>query len=346
MNAAQPGESAELARRVAPAKVSEGAERPITVDQTNVSVVVDEAVIVKWFVPPVPAPHPGVEVIDILMAAEFDEMPVQYGAHSQNGQVLATISQFIPGAVDGWTWFIDDLTSCVDGTVPADRITLDARRIGSLCARLHLAMLPARDFREDFACVADLERERARWKALLDEARSVTEGDAADVLAACETRIGAALSVSVETIQTPAIRLHGDLHVGQILRAGDELFVTDFDGNPLLEVAERRRLRPAAVDVASLVQSIDHAARVAQQRRPADRLMLGRLAKVSCSAMLDGYRNTLAEAGRTELIDDRLLLPMRVAQELHELVYAARHLPQWSFAPTATLQSMFPRPED
>ena len=34
-------------------------EQPVTVDQTNRSVVVGGEVVVKWLVPPVPAPHPG-----------------------------------------------------------------------------------------------------------------------------------------------------------------------------------------------------------------------------------------------------------------------------------------------
>ena len=52
-----PGASMELAARLLGRPCS--IERPITVDQTNRSVVVDESVVVKWLVPPVPAPHPG-----------------------------------------------------------------------------------------------------------------------------------------------------------------------------------------------------------------------------------------------------------------------------------------------
>jgi maltokinase len=55
-----PGASAAVARRLTEHLVTEGAERPITVDQTNTSVVVDDAVIVKWFRPPVPHPHPAI----------------------------------------------------------------------------------------------------------------------------------------------------------------------------------------------------------------------------------------------------------------------------------------------
>jgi len=55
-----PGSSAALAQRVAGVLVTDGmTERPITVDQTNHSVVVGESVVVKWLRTPSPPPHRG-----------------------------------------------------------------------------------------------------------------------------------------------------------------------------------------------------------------------------------------------------------------------------------------------
>ncbi|MDP9463031.1 MAG: aminoglycoside phosphotransferase, partial [Actinomycetota bacterium] len=75
--AVTPGASIELAERLLGRRCSD--ERPITVDQTNLSVVVDESVVVKWLRPPVPAPHPGVQLIRHLAAAGFEEMPAFLG---------------------------------------------------------------------------------------------------------------------------------------------------------------------------------------------------------------------------------------------------------------------------
>ena len=41
-------------------------------------------------------------------------------------------------------------------------------------------------------------------------------------------------------------------------------------------------------------------------------------------------------------MDDRLLWPLRVAQELHEYAYAALHLPVWTYVPDAAMQALFP----
>ena len=68
-----------------------------------------------------------------------------------------------------------------------------------------------------------------------------------------------------------AHRVHGDLHAGQFLRAGDRLLITDFDGNPLADSAERRLPQSPLIDVASMVQSIDHVGRIVVTRRHPDR---------------------------------------------------------------------------
>jgi maltokinase len=49
----------------------------------------------------------------------------------------------------------------------------------------------------------------------------------------------------------------------------------------------------------------------------------------------------LAEAGRSELLDRSLLRPFEVEQACRELIYAARHLPRWRYAPMGVLRTWF-----
>ena len=329
------GASVEVARRVAPHLVTAGIERKITVDQTNLSVVVDESVVVKWFMPPVPDPHPSIAQLERLRAAGFSEMPHFHAVEVRNGNVVAMVSEFIPGAVDGWEWFVDELTGWIDREVSTDQLRSSAIALGELTGRLHLALAghPASE--------VDVNTESARWIDQLDAALELSVGDALDVLRGCEADIRAQLASTDLHGSTPAINVHGDLHVGQVLRVGDRLIVIDFDGNPLLTTGDRHRLRPAAVDVASLVQSVDHAGRVAEYRRPAAAADVEALLASLRQAVLDAYRTAVSAGGRPELLDERLLRPLQVAQEIHELIYAAQHLPRWAYAPTATLRSMF-----
>jgi maltokinase len=128
-------------------------------------------------------------------------------------------------------------------------------------------------------------------------------------------------------------RIHGDLHAGQFLRAGDRLLVIDFDGDPMTASAERLVQQPVERDLAALLQSLDHVARVANKRRPgAD---VGEFVAAAIGAAERAYRDR-------HIVDDRLLWPLRVAQELHEFAYAALHLPVWTYVPDAAMQALFP----
>jgi len=95
-----PGESARVVSNLLGRDLV--GERPITVDQTNYSVVVGEEVVVKWLQPPVLAPHPGVHVLQHLAGRGFSEMPAFIGCEERGELVLAIVSQFVPGAQDGW----------------------------------------------------------------------------------------------------------------------------------------------------------------------------------------------------------------------------------------------------
>lgn len=342
----EPGASAELVRRHAPGRIATGAERPITVDQTNRSVVVDEAVIVKWFRPPRPVPHHGTDVLAHLAEVGFDAMPEFLGTHVADGLVVASLAGFLPGATDGWEWYLDEVHAWIDGSLPARVLEQRATALGALAGRLHVALAtPSSRWPAPVGAVR-MSRQFDRMRALFDEARSVTTGVTAEHLADRWTAIRAAIEPGQidPTAVTSAITVHGDLHVGNVLATGARLVVTDFDGNPLAaDVTDIAARQPAAVDVASLLQSIDHIGRIVDHRTAGTRR--GDLAAFiddSVERALAAYRAELAAAALDHLLDERLLAPLRVAQELHELAYAAAHLPHWVYVPDAALSAMFP----
>ena len=144
------------------------------------------------------------------------------------------------------------------------------------------------------------------------------------------------------TTKTTGMWIHGDLHLGQVLRAGDRLVLIDFEGNPLTAADGRSpKRRPPAVDVASIMQSFDHVVRMAQHRRPGRDAVFDTLANRLADAVLAGYQEHL-EPYRFRFVDEQLLPGLRAAQELHELVYSVRRLPRWIYAPTLALRGMFP----
>jgi maltokinase len=319
------GASIELAARLLGRQCS--VERPITVDQTNVSVVVDEAVVVKWLRPPVPSPHPGVQLIRHLAAAGFNEMPAFLGVDERDDVVHAIVTAYLPGALDGWDWYVDDVEAWLAGKVDLAELVDSARRMGAITARLHAALEDLQPSSVEVGAVAaqamtDLRLATDRLEGL----EWLDEQCVADVLRPLH-----------DAGRVHGHRIHGDLHAGQFLRSGEILAVTDFDGNPLQELSGRARAQSPLRDVASLVQSIEHVGAVVVKRRRPDRADdVDQFVAAATAAALDAY-------SAAHSIDHRLLLAFRVAQELHEYAYSIHHLPHWRYVADAALPRLLGR---
>lgn len=327
------------------ARASSG-ERAISADQTNESVIVGENAVVKWTVRSTTHPHPAPHRIAALEAAGFDGMPRPWGVvqwrprSGAEAELVATVVDLVPDAQDGWDWAVADVRSHLAGDLSLDSATDSADALGALTARMHLALAPGRPAR------AGASRARG-WadEALtgLAEARSLIDGVEGDRLDAHAGTIAATLSSLSEASSVALIPVHGDLHVGQILRSGaGSYLVTDFDGNPVASGTERIAPQPAAVDVAAMMQSLDHVGHVVVRRTPG--AVPENVEGWRCLAnerFLGSYRRTLAESGRGELLDERLLVPLRLRQICREYVYAARHLPHWRYVPHQAIGSLY-----
>ncbi|MGZ5288222.1 MAG: hypothetical protein ACXWE5_01950 [Actinomycetota bacterium] len=325
-------------------------ERAIDVDQSNESVVVGERVVVKLYPFTAPGPQPGLELPVHLAEAGFDRIPTPIGAVTwtdDEGEavLIATAAAYLPGARDGWAWYLELLLAWLDGGTDETAALAPAREVGAVAAGLHAALAtPTSVLPEPVHVVgpATLASWRARAEATLDEALALTDGPEGDRLRAVADRARADLDPFDELPGTLAMRVHGDLHVGQFLRWERGLAVTDFDGNPMAPVGERRALESPMRDLAALVRSVDHLGRIAQRRREDRDADIERWIGSSIAGVTEAYWEELAAHGRADLFDGRLLRPFEVAQEAHEFVYAARFLPRWRYVPDLAMAAMFP----
>jgi maltose alpha-D-glucosyltransferase/alpha-amylase len=151
------------------------------------------------------------------------------------------------------------------------------------------------------------------------------------------------------TVDASRIRVHGDLHLGQVLHAGRDWVIIDFEGEPSRSPTERRIKRPALVDVAGMVRSFQYAAEGALRShlergmgRPEDVPALaarGRLWQLWVTTRyLAGY---LAEADGDVYVptdeDDvgMLLRAFLLDKALYEVRYDLSHRPHWAGIPLA-----------
>ena len=323
-----PGDSSAAVRRLLPAHDGPGVERTVSTDHANLSIVVDDRYVVKWFSEPI-ADH-DLGVLRTLADHGFDDMPMFVGSIASDEiddfRVLAIVSEFLPDASDGWVWYVADVVAWLDGEAPLQPLLDTAATMGRITARMHLALAPPRP-----STIVPLRNRIADRRGA---ALAHTTGDAAQRLQARLHQIDGAVSILDALDLVPMQRVHGDLHAGQFLRSEDRIVLTDFDGDPTTSTSDRLGVQPAERDLAGLVQSIDHVGRVAARHRPDADVQ---------SFIGAGIDAAIQEYGSVRLFDPSLLWPLRVAQELHEYAYAAMHLPAWAYVPDAAMCALFPQ---
>jgi maltokinase len=329
-------------------------ERAITVDQTNLSVVVGERVIVKWLRSVSDDPQPSLAALAQLSAVGFAPMPTAYAVltwTSPTGRALpvAYVSEHLADAQDGWTWCVDLVRARATGDTDDPWSADLAARIGQLAAELHVALATPNHVFPRPVQPAGASRVQ-RWHdgavAMLEQALQIPDPTIATVVARCAETMSEAFDDALgrddQLAGTLVQHIHGDLHVGQILRWPGGLAIVDFDGNPVAP-SGGGVMHPAARDVAQLIRSLDHVGQVVLYRSPELPSAPVREWLDTCrEEFLAAYRKTLQNSAMSSLLDERLLPAFELEQELRELVYAHRHLPDWAYAPLGSLRDLLP----
>ncbi len=264
--------------------------RTVDREQSNTTVIVDSAFVVKFLRRVGPGTHPEAEIGRFLTdIAGYQNTPPLLGSieymDSREGSALAVVHGFVENQGDAWSVtnayldrFVDE-QRLLPAEQPAESTEQAAyvhrmRQIGRRTAELHNALASRSDIAE-FAPEAIATDDIRHWtvavlaraeKTLDDVAQrreqlTGSNRNAADALLARRDEALAQLRSWVpQHIDAVRIRHHGDFHLGQMLFAKDDVFIIDFEGEPQRGLDERRRKAPAARDVAGLIRSIDYSA--------------------------------------------------------------------------------------
>ncbi len=322
--------------------------RPIGVEQSNTSLVYDERVILKVFRRLLAGPNPEVEVTSALNAVGFAWVAEPLATESGHGFDLALLQPFLAGATDGWALALTSLRDLfgvhdtqsmpvIDLSAPppaADPgqaggdFAAEARRLGETTAAMHVALAEA--FGRE-------PGDAGRWA---DDIEAQARGSLADVVPA--------LAVLEELRQAdpgPAIRAHGDYHLGQVMRTDAGWYILDFEGEPDRPLEERQRRTSPLRDVAGMLRSLHYASAVALTERDGDEFDLPAEAWESRNrrAFLDGYLPAAAKGGilpRTRASVDAILAAFELEKAVYELSYERAHRPDWEHIPRTALRRL------
>src|SRR5206468_4967648 len=146
------------------------------------------------------------------------------------------------------------------------------------------------------------------------------------------------------------IRIHGDYHLGQVLRTEEDFVILDFEGEPDRSIAQRRAKQSPLKDVAGMIRSYSYAAYAAlfafTTHAPDSHAVLEPWADTwqywVAVAFLNGYRATAASSPLLPRDGkwDRLLRAFVIEKVLYELGYEVNHRPDWVRIPLIGIRKL------
>jgi trehalose synthase-fused probable maltokinase len=338
-----------------------------TGEQSNTSVRVG-GVMLKGFRRLEPGIHPELEIGRFLTeVAGFRNAPALLGSVELVGPMeegptaLCVLQALIPNQGDGWA-YVSERMEIVrnehgDASRTEQQLIALARRLGQRTAELHRAFGVDTD---DIAFASEpfqpnhvidwaqaicssagfifdaLNQARSRLNHASQQAADRLLRRRQDLL----TQIGDLMPAKVDVKRT---RVHGDYHLGQVLIADDDVFIIDFEGEPMRPLAERRGKHLPLRDVAGMLRSFQYAAASAARAIRADDDAVARLEACAgrmSATFLDAYAQAIrgcpsfpADLGQaTDLL--RLFL---IEKALYEIGYELAHRPDWADIPLAAV---------
>jgi maltose alpha-D-glucosyltransferase / alpha-amylase len=341
----------------------------LSAEQSNSSVIVGDVAMVKLFRRVSSGQHPEAEMGRYLTEQGYANTPALLGEVVRiepdgTRHTLVIAQGFVRNQGDAWTWSLDllmrglsdlaggDETAAEDAARHEDYeaiATLLGRRLGEM----HAVLARPTD-NPDFAPEAAGADLADAWAAQAEQqlataftalnARQDWPDDAAQdlgrVMALRDRLADTVRHLASDGTGSQITRIHGDLHLGQVLVANGDVFIIDFEGEPAKPVEARRAKNSPWRDVAGMLRSFDYAAAVVDrksreshahlppQRRDA---FLRTFVARATESFLNGYRT--AVGAETSSADQALLDLFLLEKAAYEIAYEAANRPTWIDVP-------------
>ena len=342
-------------------------------EQSNSAIFYDGRLILKVFRRLEPGINPDFEIGRFLSERTgFDRIPKTAGAiefdwSGAGPTTLAILQALVLNQGTGWEHALGELESYYDrvsrrtddpsGPDAAETVGayLDAAAtLGRRTAELQLSLANDShdpDFAPEPLAAADLDALARDIREQVERALTVlrnrcgalpppTDGQAHRVLDGVPRLLGSLDDLPAMATEATKIRVHGDYHLGQVLRTGGDFVILDFEGEPARPLTKRHEKQSPLKDVVGMLRSFDYAAYAGlfsftrDGHGDLDRLAAWAQAwrDQTSAAFLEAYFATARGASFLPVHQahrDLLLQAFTLDKALYELLYELNNRPDW-----------------
>jgi maltose alpha-D-glucosyltransferase / alpha-amylase len=263
--------------------------RWLSTEQSNSSLIVGNAAMIKLIRRVSPGVHPEAEMTRRLTLSGFANAPqllgeiVRIDPHN-TPHTLIIIQGAIPNQGDAWTWILDNLRRALEDALLEEEahdrsahtfglINGFVAVVGKRLGEMHITLAAETNDPAFAPQVAD-DEVVSRWAKDASEQieRAMSELERAKPTLSAERQSlvdsvlarKAGLTASVAALAEHgrgglSIRIHGDFHLGQVLVSQADAYIIDFEGEPLRTLEQRRSKTTPLRDVAGFLRSLDYA---------------------------------------------------------------------------------------
>jgi maltose alpha-D-glucosyltransferase/alpha-amylase len=276
--------------------------RWLAAEQSNSSLIIEDAVVLKLVRRLVSGIHPEAEISRYLTKIGYANTAPLYGEVVRVDpagvpHTLCILQGFIDNQGDAWNWALDYLRRTIDElalAVDTDDASRDrdseaeaeavegyrsmAGIIGKRLGELHVALAAPSDdpaFAPEPATPEDVRAWidgtqtmlATAFDLLAQRVDQLVDDTKALAQSLLERRVALTEAVAKLVLADAGAlrtRIHGDFHLGQVLIAQGDAFLIDFEGEPARTLEERRQKSSPMRDVAGLLRSFSYASAAAQ----------------------------------------------------------------------------------